>query len=206
MCDACRPQLPYVRGDVCRRCALRRPSPLPEVPRCRGCAEISSALHSVRAVFIFEGAVRRAVHVLKFRGGRYLVPTLAALIDEELQRRPVSAELVIPVPISPRRLRDRGFNQAELLARPLAARLGVRLGRDVLVRADRPPQSTLDAQARRRNLQGAIRCRVAGGLGGRSVLLVDDVMTTGATLSVCADALLDAGAGAVRGLVFARDL
>ncbi len=159
----------------------------------------------MRAVFIFEGAVRRAVHVLKFRGGRYLVPTLVALIDEELQRRPVSAELVIPVPISPRRLRDRGFNQAELLARPLAASLGAQFG-DVLDREDRPAQSTLDAQARRRNLQDAIRCRAAAELGGRSVLLVDDVMTTGATLSVCADVLLDAGAGAVRGLVFARDL
>jgi ComF family protein len=123
-----------------------------------------------------------------------------------LRRRPLRAELVVPVPLAPARLRWRGYNQAALLAEQVAAALGGRLGTDVLERLDRPAQHTLGAAERLDNLRGAIRCRQPGLVRGRRVVLVDDVMTTGATLSSCAEALETAGARQVLGLVFARTL
>ena len=206
LCLACRADLPYLRGSVCRRCALPRLLLLES--GCRGCRQLSPALLSVRAACAFEAGARRAVHLFKFRSARHLAPVLAAIMAEEIARRPVAASLLVPVPISPRRLRERGYNQAAVLAEHLA-RARPRLGRlraGVLERQDRPAQQTLDAAERWRNLRDAIGCREPSAVRGRNVLLCDDVMTTGATLSACADALADAGARNVRALVFARDL
>jgi ComF family protein len=161
-------------------------------------------LRSVRAVCAYEGAARSAVHAFKFRGGRHLAPLLGELLREHLARRPLRAELVVPVPLSPRRRKDRGYNQAQLLAEQIVESVGGTLSVDVLQRDDRPAQQTLGGEARLINLKGAIRSRER--LHGQRVVLIDDVATTGATLSACAEALSSAGARDVRALVFARDL
>jgi ComF family protein len=158
------------------------------------------------AACVYEGVARTAVLTLKFRSGRYLAPLMAELMCESLARRPMRCDVVIPVPLAPRRLRDRGFNQAALLAAQLARRGHGRLVDNALERAERPPQQSLGANERQTNLQGTIRCRRPDFVRGCRVLLVDDVVTTGATLSACADSLAAAGARRILALAFARDL
>jgi ComF family protein len=115
-------------------------------------------------------------------------------------------DLVGPVPLSPGRLRARGFNQAALLAEQITAAGHGALTPSVLTRSDRPPQSMLSASHRLANVTGAFACPQPAEVHGRRILLVDDVITTGATVSACADTLAAAGAGRVFALAFARDL
>jgi ComF family protein len=129
---------------------------------------------------------------------------LGSLIEQHLRERPLQADVVVPVPMAPGRLRERGYNQAELLAAQVAGHIQAKLAPNLLARGDRPAQQKLTAEQRASNLKGALSAR--GRLDGLTVLLVDDVATTGATLSACADALVAAGAREVRALVFARDL
>jgi ComF family protein len=148
------------------------------------------------------------VLTLKFRSGRYLAPLMGELLREQLGRQPLQADLVIPVPLAPKRLRQRGYNQALLLAEQVWPAVKGELMLDALERADRPAQQSLGATDRLANLEDAVACRHprARAIQGRRVLLVDDVVTTGATLSACAEALAGAGARRISALTFARDL
>jgi ComF family protein len=154
--------------------------------------------------------MRAAIHALKYGGRPVLAAPLGQLLAEEgAEAVPVAlrdwADGVLPVPLHPARRAERGFNQAELLAAPCAARWGVRMLPRALVRA-RPtlPQADLDAAARRANVRDAFRVSRPGEVRGRRVLLVDDVLTTGATVGAAAGALLAAGAAAVGVLTLAR--
>src|SRR6185503_8899286 len=115
----CRFELPYLQPGVCPRCAAMRGAR----GTCIGCRHLSPALGAVRAPFAYEGAARSAVLTLKFRSGRYLAPLMGQLLREHLAARPLQADLVVPVPLGPRRQRQRGFNQAVLLANEIAERV-----------------------------------------------------------------------------------
>ncbi len=134
------------------------------------------------------------------------------LAEALLESRPArvlldGSDVLVPVPLHPRRLRERGYNQAALLARELGRRTGRPHGERVLVRRkDTAPQAGLSAAARRRNVAGAFAVRQKGFIAGRVVTLVDDVLTTGATAYACARALREAGAREVRLLSIARVL
>jgi ComF family protein len=128
------------------------------------------------------------------------------LLRAELHRLPLQVDVVVPVPLAPRRLKTRGYNQALLLAEQVVSAAGGALVANALERGERPAQSTLDAEARLRNLDGAFLCARPADVAARRVLLVDDVVTTGATASACADTLAEAGAGRITVLAFARDL
>src|SRR5437868_4578665 len=104
LCDGCRDELPYLPSGVCPRCISRRGAR----GVCRGCRRLSPALSSLRAAFAYEGAARQAVLTLKFRRGRYLAPLMGELMHEALRARPFQAEVIVPVPLAPSRLRDRG--------------------------------------------------------------------------------------------------
>jgi ComF family protein len=147
------------------------------------------------------------VRRLKYQQERHLATPLAALLLDCLAARPLAVDVLVPVPLDPARGRERGYNQAALLAAPVAKALGLPALPDVLQRT-RPtrPQVGLNAGERRANVRGAFACGNPSAVAGRRVLLVDDVMTTGATLEACADALTAAGAAQVYGLVVARDL
>ncbi len=202
LCGGCRPELPYLPAGVCQRCAaLRGPRGV-----CRGCSQLSPALGRIRAPFAYERAARTAVLTLKFKSGRYLVQLMGELLRAELARQPVQADLVVPVPLAQARLRQRGFNQALLLATEVAQTVHGVVQADALNRGERAAQQTLGAAERLVNLQGSVTCARPAEIKARSVLLVDDVVTTGATLSACADALADAGARRITAITFARDL
>jgi ComF family protein len=148
-----------------------------------------------------------AVHELKYRSRRRVAGRLseAMLAVPRVRQVLAGATALVPVPLHPRRKRTRGFNQSELLAQELGGRTGIRTAALALVRRkDTPPQTGLTAAARRANVQGAFAVRHVSQVAGRTVVLVDDVLTTGATASACARALLAAGAREVRLLTVAR--
>jgi ComF family protein len=137
-------------------------------------------------------------------GWRAVAPELAGLLAAFLDTQSVSVDLVAPVPSHPRRLRSRGFNQAALIADELGERAGLRIADDLLVRTKNAPSqlSMGSHESRWLNVERNFSCR--GTVEGLRILVVDDLVTTGATMSACASALKDAGASDVMGLAVAR--
>ena len=168
--------------------------------------DTSGLLVVARSAAAYEGTLREALHAFKFSGKRALARPLGDLAIEQCRAfLPHDIEALIPVPLAYERERERGYNQAARLAERLARPLGIPaipgwLGR---VRATRP-QSDLAAAERQANVRGAFRA--AGRVAGRHVLVVDDVLTTGATLGACARALRGAGARRIGVLTVARVL
>jgi ComF family protein len=211
VCGECRRRLQRLVPPLCPRCgapALR--TGRPPGPVCGECREWPATLRAARSVCLLEPPADRLVHQLKYRGWRVLAEPLAGLMaalplpaDVVRERGPV-----IPVPTTAARRRQRGYDQAELLAAALARRSGRRM-LPVLVRA-RPggSQTLLQSAARAANLAGAVRVAPGRGadLAGAHPLLVDDVLTTGATANECVRALVAAGARCVTVLTFARAL
>jgi competence protein ComFC len=195
-CVRCRSELVVLGEPWCARCGA--PSPRP-VSGCRDCPPSSIAI--ARAPFGFDGPVRRAVHRLKFGGWRAVAEALAEAMARSWSGSVWPAEAVTWVPLSRERLAVRGYDQARALAREVAPRIGVP-ARGLLRRVGDPgPQARRGGAARREAMRGVFASD--GGISGR-VLLVDDVLTTGATAGACADALLAGGASCVGLLTAAR--
>jgi ComF family protein len=171
-------------------------------------AEIPAPLLQLEWCAPFTGVTRRALHALKYDGERRLAPLLGAAVARRWSRAGAAGDALVPVPASPDRVRDRGYDQAALIA----AEAGRRLGIAVIPALERARATTaqfdLDRAARATNLVDAFRMRdasLAGAMRDRWVVLVDDVVTTGATLAACAQTLLDAGAAAVSAVAVARE-
>ena len=171
---------------------------------CGRCLAASPRYDETIAALAYQFPADALIHALKFRGELALAQLMSRFLLGEI---PFSAriDLVMPVPLSAQRLKERGYNQALELARPIAARLGAPLDFGACERArESPPQTELPWAERARNVRGAFRCTRA--LTGASVAVVDDVMTTGATLDEIAGALKAAGALRVVNWVVARTL
>jgi ComF family protein len=196
LCEPCRAELPRLAAPLCPRCAL----PAPGGTVCGRCLAEPPAYDATAAVLAYDFPADALVHALKFRGELALAPLLGALLSARIAGWRV--DRVIPVPLSGARLARRGYNQAAEIARHVAPG---KLDVDVCVRPlDAAPQMELPWDERRRNVRGAFRCRRP--LGGATVAVVDDVMTTGATLDEVARTLKRAGAGRVVNWVVARTL
>lgn len=199
LCEACEAALPR-NHPACPRCAL----PLAvEAPACGACLADPPGFSLAAAAWRYEGAIAQLLPRFKFHRDLASGRVLGELAAHRLVDWPgwVGVERVLPVPLHRARLGQRGYNQALELARAFAAPRGLPVDLRSLrrVRAT-PPQTTLDAAACRRNLRGAFQADPQTGI----VLLVDDVITTGATLAEAARTLLRAGAGEVRALAIAR--
>lgn len=197
-CAECAERIPYLPLPVCARCG----TPVSPEGFCLSCHLHPLVPQAVRAVTRFQGVVRAAIHRFKYEGRPALAPVLAGLLIQGWQTalaEPLhQAEVVLPLPIHPQRERERGFNQSLLLAREFCHSTGLPLLVGALERITyRQPQVGLGATERQENVRGAFRVAQPGQIAGKSVLLLDDVWTTGCTLNEAARALLEAGARGV---------
>ena len=202
LCDDCVRRFARQRPR-CRTCALAVPE---GVAHCGACLRHPNGLDACHAAVDYGYPWSGVLQAFKFRGDPGWAGALATLLRSTPWVEPAleAAELVLPIPLAPQRLRMRGFNQALLLAQALAP---ARVQAGLLLRThDTPAQSGLDRARRLRNLARAFAVEplCAAQLAGRQVLLVDDVMTTGATLQAAATVLRQAGAARVTALVLAR--
>lgn len=222
-CVACGAWIPGGASLVCVRCRMRlHEAPWPRCPRCHNpsgtgrapaadcleCRPWPAALGAARYAWVLEGAAPDLVHALKYEGWHELADWMAASMAALDLPRVEGRRVVVPVPTTARRVAERGYSQAELIARGLAARAGLPLRAALERRSARRSQTALTPEERRENVRGAFRA-VAGAertLTGAHVLLVDDVLTTGATAGEAASALAAAGAASVVLVAFARAL
>lgn len=197
ICTACESELPLAPAQACPICAL----PMPDGAPCGRCRRHPPAFDATAALYSFVFPVDVMVQALKYRHRL----ALAGFFSAAMCRRGVAGavDLVLPMPLHPRRLAERGFNQAVEVARPLARELGIDLDIASVKRVrDTPAQAGLARAERLRNLRGAFVSEAR--FDGRHVLVVDDVMTTGASLEALARLLKRQGAARVENLLIAR--
>lgn len=201
LCPQCQTAISPVPAPICERCG--RPVFGCEV--CPLCRRDPPPLSAIRSAAIFEGPLRLAIHHLKYKGQRGLAQPLGALMAQAWPKAMRDGDCLIPVPLHTARERERGYNQARLLAEELGRRIGLPVICNAIyrVRATQP-QVHLDARARRENVAGAFAATGQASMRGRRPVLVDDVCTTAATLSACAEALWQAGAAQVFAYTLAR--
>jgi len=194
LCDACDADLPRLGGELCPRCALA--SPGGQV--CGRCLTDAPHYDATVAALAYAFPADALVQALKFRGELALSSLLGKLLADRIAHATV--DRIIAVPLSPARLRTRGYNQSVEIARHV---MPAKLDLHTCVRTrETPPQMDLPFDERRRNVRGAFQCTRA--LIGERIALVDDVMTTGATLDEVAKVLKAAGASRVENWVVAR--
>ena len=204
LCTPCIAGLPRLEPPYCSICA--DPGVSGVCGNCRRQRSLSAtSLQGVRAPYLMGGLLREAVLSFKYRNYRAAAPCLASLMADYVMSNPVPGNILVPVPLHRKKLRERGYNQAGLLARELGKATGMRVEGKLLVRTRNTPPQARSSQAsqRRDNTAGAFACPQH--VAGLTCILVDDVCTTGSTLWACADALMTAGAASVWALTLARE-
>lgn len=201
-CADCFGALTWLGPDQCARCGEAEAD---RHPACRRCHEPAPAFAAARAAVAYAGPARGLVLRFKHGDATALARPMASAMARAGRAWLDPQALLVPVPLHRWRLWHRGYNQAALLAQELARRTGAKLALDALARTRRTaPTAGMDRAERAANVAGAIACQAPGRVAGRAVVLVDDVITTGATMAACAAALADAGAQQVVALAFAR--
>ena len=198
LCVACHAALPYHTAANCPACAM----PTLDAQLCGQCLKHPPPFIRTEAAFTYQFPLDRLVLALKYGHQLAIVSLLADALCVRVAEHALP-DLLVPMPLHPNRLRQRGFNQAHEIARRMAQQLRLPVLENAATRMiDTAPQASLPLKQRRKNLHGAFACdsRVAG----KRVAIVDDVMTSGSTLAALADALLKAGAAEVQCWVVAR--
>jgi len=203
LCGRCRELLEPVERPVCERCG----EPLEFAATCPACRENPPAFGRARSAVLFAGAGRSLVLAYKYSANPYLAAACRRLLRAGGERWYAwrDYDLVVPVPLHPRKVRERGFDQSALLAAGLSRATGIPFGKRLLFRVRYTgTQTRLSRKERRENIRGAFALSGDGRIRGAAILLVDDVYTTGATVNECAKNLRQAGATGVDVLTLAR--
>lgn len=209
-CADCQSKVTRMMGPICSQCGDFLPSPNSATPQenssdiCPACKKQPPGYIALRSYGIFQGTLREALHRLKYQHDIGLGEALSKHLIELYNDLRWNIQIIAPVPLSAKRMQERGYNQSGLLGRPLAYAIDQPYLPGVLLRnRDTRTQVGLSAKDRRQNVQGAFTANPKL-VKGKTVLVVDDVTTTGSTISACAQALDLAGASAVYGLTLAR--
>lgn len=203
ICLSCRHKLPRINPPICPRCG----KPQSSGTICPTCYSQRYEIDGIRSPFRFEAVIRQAIHQFKYRNLRVIAEPLANLLGDYLTAHSIPREVLVPVPLHRKRLRERGYNQSELLSRELSKLIGLPVVADCLARERHaPPQvRATSVNERQNNVANAFTCRDRR-LKDKKVLLIDDVATSGATLEACAITLKAAGTSSVWGLTLAREV
>jgi ComF family protein len=200
LCDECRSHISYIEPPFCVRCG----DAVVNHDLCARCRTTPLQIDRIRSAVYFEGVLREALHHFKYGQLTALARPLGDLMATYWRQHPMPIDILVPVPLHAARLRERGYNQAALLAREMARQVGLAVDERTLLRQrSTAPQVELDIRQRKENVHGAFRCS-SDALAGKRVLLIDDVCTTGATLEACAVAAQEGGAHRVWALTLAR--
>ena len=209
VCTECLAGLRPWTGAVCGSCGRFLDS-AESRPICLSCLTDPPSCRIHRSVGAYAGILKDLILLLKYKDYAVLGPELAGFLydslrdDAEIWR---DADVLLPVPLHPKRERERGFNQSLIIARELGGKTGIPVDKGCLVKIrNAPPQTSLEAKARAGNVRGAFRVKKPARIAGKTVVLVDDVCTTGSTLRACGEALLEAGVKEVRAVTLARTL
>jgi ComF family protein len=207
LCPSCREKIHFIRSPLCPRCGLPFPAAEGEDHLCGDCITTEKPYAVARAIGEYEETLLTAIHRFKYRGrtgigeilGKIMADFAAGIWDMKAFDR------IVPVPLHRRRLRERGFNQAVILAREISKRFDLPLDlRSLRREIFTPPQVGLGREERSANVRGAFSAKHPEQIAGRRILLVDDVYTTGSTLAECTRVLIRANAESVAVLTLAR--
>lgn len=197
-CDDCQQRVIPLMESCCESCG----TPLGRSGICEACRDQPPFFNALRSCYAYLEPARQAIHQLKYQRDIGLAEVLAGPMAKLANDLSWPVDLVTSVPLSPARIRQRGYNQASMLALPVAISLARPFDPGLLQRKrDTASQVGLSARDRKQNVSGAFAAKSAA---GKTVLVIDDVITTGSTMNACAQALRSAGAAAVYGLSFAR--
>jgi competence protein ComFC len=200
-CVECQKSVQILNGTLCEICGL----PQDTDGICDACRAERPHFRVLRAWAVFEDPVRKALHKLKYRRDVALGDALAAHMFHYVEGLDWHLDMIVPIPLGRQRYKERGYNQVGMIAKPLALALGVEFAPNALMRCkETRTQVGLSKQERQKNVHGAFQA--GAGVNGKNVLVLDDVSTTGSTLSSSADALFSSGARDVYALTVARAL
>jgi competence protein ComFC len=209
VCARCWSQVRFIKPPFCERCGLPFDGEITTPFECANCREMELHFRSARSAVAAGGVVLEAIHRYKYQRALWFEPFLADLLIRQAapELRGAGWNLIAPVPLHPTKKREREFNQAERLADRLGAALQIPVNKNLLRRVvPTRTQTLLTREQRAANVRNAFRVLGGRRLHGERVIVVDDVLTTGATTSACAKALLAAGAGEVCVWTVARGL
>jgi ComF family protein len=206
-CSNCLSEIHWIEPPFCSICGIPFISKEVETHPCGACVTHKKYFSMARASGTYEGSLQKAIHDWKYAGKTHLTPFFAEWMAEGLNRywEPGSLDLLIPVPLYPQRLRKRGFNQALLLVKELSRHIEIPYQKTILQKKKPTiPQVNLSGIEREKGLRGAFHVIGEEALEGKTVLLIDDVYTTGATVNECSKVLLKGGAKKVDVLTLAH--
>ncbi|MBI2067791.1 MAG: ComF family protein [Deltaproteobacteria bacterium] len=204
-CDRCEPRFSFLQGPCCPLCSLPFDSSLDSDHLCSSCLEVSPPFARTIAL----GVYKELLHEMIIRMKYHQEERVAEFFGERLARKMIDEQIkgdwLIPVPLHPKRLRERGFNQAVVMSKVISRVTGIPFSPFLLRRVrDTSPQTGLEAVDRKKNMKGAFQVEKEALLEGKQVILIDDVYTTGATLRECGKVLKKAGAVEINVCVAAR--
>lgn len=204
-CPVCQGQITLITPPLCTCCGRPLPDAAGGGHTCGRCLAKPPAFRRARALLLYDGPLAEAIHRFKYQGETAGLASFAHFAQTAALPDLSLPDLILPVPLHPKRLRRRGFNQAQWLAQAFFPEQRGQLRPDLLLRLRHTaPQTGMSGKERRRNLKNGFGVTRAELIRGKSILLVDDVYTTGSTVNECARVLLRAGAATVEVLTLAR--
>lgn len=199
ICDKCDKELPYITGRTCIKCGINSSTDV-----CVECKDASHKFEQNFSVFVYKDAIQKQIIKFKQSGYKYIGEVFAVKMLEYFKNIDIPFDLILPMPIHTNREKERGFNQSEILAQEIIKYYG-RFDKNVIARVkDTPHQTGLSKDNRKINLANAFKVLNKSKVKGKTILLIDDIYTTGSTLNECAECLYKAGANKVYGLCLAR--
>ena len=202
VCSNCIKNLPYNSGRICKKCG----KPLEIGSSCPSCKFTKHYFTKARAPFIYDNMIRQAIHRLKFNGERFIATSLAYFLFLSYKQLEIEADYIVPIPLSENRLKERGYNQAEELARKLSDFTGVDLLNELEKVKETPKQSNTELEDRKRNVENVFKIKSNKRIKNKTIVLVDDVYTTGATVDSASKELKRKGAAKVYVLTVAHTI